>query len=76
MDRVIWFLEKQQDLLVCEIRKADDDAVYEFEIADSHGPTTHRFDSPRDLIAKYLHEQARLMREGWRPSAGNIASLE
>ena len=25
---VIWFLEKQDDLLVCEIRKADDETVY------------------------------------------------
>jgi len=73
---VIWFLEKQDDLLVCEIRKTDDDTLYEFEIADAHGPTTHRFDSPRDLIAKYLTEQSRLMAEGWHPRAGNIDALE
>ena len=45
---VVWFLEKQDDLLVCEIRKADDETTYEFEIADAQGPTTHRFDSPED----------------------------
>lgn len=73
---MIWFLEKQDDLLVCEIRKADDDSAYEFEIADAQGPTTHRFASPGDLIAKYLNEQARLMSEGWRPRAGNIDGLE
>ena len=73
---MVWFLEKQDDLLVCEIRKADDEKTYEFEIADAEGPTTHRFDSPTDLIAKYLTEQSRLMAAGWRPRAGNIEALE
>jgi hypothetical protein len=73
---VIWFYEKQEAILVCEIRKADDKMTYEFEIADSRGPTTQRFDSPRELIAAYLSEQSRLQAEGWRPSAGNLASLE
>ena len=73
---MVWFLEKQDDLLVCEIRKTDDETTYEFEIADSQGPVTHRFDSPTELIAKYLTEQARLMADGWRPSAGNIEALE
>jgi hypothetical protein len=74
---VIWFYEKQDDLLVCEIRRAEDDqSAFEFEIADSKGPTTHRFGSAKELIAKYLEEQARLMREGWRPNAGNLAILE
>jgi hypothetical protein len=66
---MVWFLEKQDDLLVCEIRKADNESTYEFEIADAQTPTTYRFDSPKELIAKYLNEQARLMKEGWRPKA-------
>jgi hypothetical protein len=73
---VIWFYEKQDDLLVCEIRKAEDETIYEFEIADSHGPTTHRFDSPKDLITKFLNEQSRLTADGWRPCAGNVTGLE
>jgi len=73
---VIWFYEKQDAILVCEIRKAGDQMTYEFEIADSHGPTTQRFGSPKELIAGYLSEQSRLQAEGWRPSAGNITSLE
>jgi hypothetical protein len=74
---MIWFFEKQDSLLVCEIRKTEDDTPsYEFEIADSNGPTTHRFASPADLIAKYLNEQTRLLADGWRPRAANIESLE
>jgi hypothetical protein len=76
-DAVIWFFEKEADLLVCEIRRpADDQPGYEFEIASADGPTTHKFDSPRELIVKYLAEQRRLMSDGWRPRAGDIDRLE
>ena len=73
---VIWFLEKKDDLLVCEIRRAADASGYEFEIADATGPKTIRCHTPQELIAKYLHEHSRLMRAGWRPRAGNSASLD
>lgn len=74
---MIWFLEKQDDLLVCEIRRVDDNAeVYEFEIADATGPRTMRFTSPKELIARYLAEHSRLMAQGWRPRAGNVTALE
>lgn len=77
MPAVIWFLEKQDDLLVCEIRRAEDDqTAFEFEIADSKGPTTHRFGTPQELITKYLDEQKRLINEGWRPKAGDLECLE
>jgi hypothetical protein len=74
---VIWFLEKQEALLVCEIRRAEEDAaVFEFEIAGAKGPKTLRFDSPKELITAYLEEQSRLMAEGWRPRVGNVTALE
>ena len=74
---VIWFLERQDDRLVCEIRRAEDDeSVYEFEIADATGPKTLRFESPKELIAKYLEEHSRLAAVGWRPRAGNVNALE
>jgi hypothetical protein len=67
---VVWFLEKGTELLVCEIRlAAGDQHRYEFEIADAGGPKTRQFDSPSDLIANYLTEQARLIKDGWRPRA-------
>ena len=73
---VIWFLEKKNDLLVCEIRRAPACDGYEFEIADAAGPTTIHCQTPTELIARYLHEHTRLMRNGWRPRAGNISGLE
>ena len=67
---MIWFFEKDTDLLVCEIRRAaDDGSRYEFEIADAEGPRTQRFDSPAELIQNYLSAQARLIKDGWRPRA-------
>jgi hypothetical protein len=67
---VVWFFEKDSDLLICEIRRAADEQLgYEFEIAEATGPKTQRFDSASDLIANYLTEQARLIKAGWRPRA-------
>ena len=72
---MIWFFERESSLIVCEIRRAaDDDDTFEFEMADAEGPTTRRFDSPKDLIATYLDEQSRLLAQGWRPR--NASTLE
>ena len=73
---VIWFLEKQDDLMVCEIRRSAGTAGYEFEIAGASGPRTIQCGTPKELIAKYLDEHARLMRDGWRPRAGSAANPE
>lgn len=65
---MVWFFERESSLIICEIRRAaDDEAQFEFEIADAAGPTTLRFESPTELIAKYLDEQTRLLSQGWRP---------
>jgi hypothetical protein len=74
---MIWFLEKQDHLLVCEIRRSTgSETGYDFEIAGATGPTTMHCDSPTELIKKYLTEHSRLMRDGWRPRAGNVTALE
>ena len=73
---MIWFLERQDDLLVCEIRRATGAPGYEFEIADASGPNTFHCQSPQELIAKYLAMHSRLMRDGWRPRAGTAAPPE
>jgi hypothetical protein len=74
---MVWFFERNSDLLICEIRRADDaDAVYEFEVAAGDGrPRTRRFNSPTELIDTYLREQAQLRAQGWRPRASDIAVL-
>jgi hypothetical protein len=65
---VIWFLERESELIICEIRRAaDNEETFELEVAEATGPTTRRFDSAHELIATYLGEQTRLMAQGWRP---------
>lgn len=70
-----WFLEKGTDLLICEIRRADDEGAFEFEVAGPRGPRTQRYATPSDLISGYLHEQTQLRKEGWRPRPGEVAVL-
>lgn len=73
---MIWFLERNSDLLICEIRHSADGPAYEFEIAPSQGPPeTLRFACPKELIHEYLHKQTQLQQQGWRPRIGGIAAL-
>ena len=68
-----WFMERGTDLLVCEIRRADNDPYYEFEIVATSGtPDTHRFRSPTDLIDTYLKAQSQLRALGWRPRGADL----
>jgi hypothetical protein len=74
---MIWFLERNTDLLICEIRHSSDGPAYEFEIAASQGPPdTQRFASAADLIQGYLRKQTVLQAQGWRPRIGEIQALE
>jgi hypothetical protein len=74
---MIWFLERNSDLVICEIRRTEDaDPAYEFEVAATDAPPrTRRFNSPSELIDGYLREQAQLRAQGWRPRASDIAVL-
>jgi hypothetical protein len=70
-------MERESDLLICEIRRAEDASVYEFEVAPPSGPPqTRRFASATELIDQYLRTQTTLVTEGWRPRIGDIAVLE
>ena len=74
---VIWFMEREDALIVCEIRRAaDNEEAFEFEIADGESPKTQRFDSASELIAKYLDEQSRLMAQGYRPRTLTAEELD
>lgn len=73
---MIWFLERNSDLLICEIRHCADAAAYEFEIVATEGPPdSQRFTSAAELIQSYLRTQTLLQAEGWRPRLGDIAAL-
>jgi hypothetical protein len=65
---MVWVLERNNDVLKCEIRQATNSADYEFEVVSKRGPTeTSRFGSPTELIAGYLRRQNALHAQGWRP---------
>jgi hypothetical protein len=73
---MIWFFERESDLLICEIRHSPEGAMYEFEMAPPAGPAqTRRYTSPSELIAQYLHTQMTLKAQGWRPKAGDLEML-
>jgi hypothetical protein len=65
---MIWFLERESDLLICEIRRSTQGESYEFEVAPSAGPPdTRSYTSARELIDHYLRTQMTLKSQGWRP---------
>jgi hypothetical protein len=73
---MIWFFEKNTDLMICEIRHSPDGPAYEFEIAPAAGPPeTRRFSSASELLQEYLRKQSALQAQGWRPRLGDINVL-
>lgn len=73
---MVWFLERDAELMICEIRHAGESEAYEFEVAPSEGPVeTHRFSSPSALIDNYLRTQVALQAQGWRPRMTDIEAL-
>jgi hypothetical protein len=74
---MIWFLERESDLLTCEIRRTAEGEAYEFEVSPAEGPPqTRQYTSPRELIDQYLHMLMTLRAQGWRPKAGEIAESD
>jgi hypothetical protein len=73
---MVWLMERNSDLLVCEIRHAPEGQAYEFEVASRSGvPETRQYTSARALIEEYLRTQTTLQAQGWRPKATEVASL-
>ncbi len=73
---MVWFLERDAEVMICEIRRAPESEAYEFEVASSDGPPrTHRFSSPSALIDDYLRTQVALQAQGWRPRMSDIEAL-
>lgn len=73
---MIWFMQRETELMICEIRRAEAGRLYEFELSPSIGPAhTERYESAGQLIHEYLRAQTRLKAQGWRPQLGDIDSL-
>ena len=65
---VTWMLQRNNDVLTCEIRQAADSSDYEFAVASTRGRAdTVRFRSATELIDGYLRWQSALRGHGWRP---------
>jgi hypothetical protein len=70
---MVWFLERDRELMVCEIRQATDRPEYEFELAPREGKAeTLRFSSARELLEEYPRRHNQLLAEGWRPRVADI----
>jgi hypothetical protein len=71
--RMVWFLERGESRLVCEIRRIDNSDTYEFELGPEGQPAeTVQFASPSQLIDAYLRRQSALQADGWRPRAADV----
>jgi hypothetical protein len=67
---MVWLLERNNEVLTCEIRQAKNSTDYVFEVASHRGPVeTWRFLTPTDLINGFLRKQTTLQAQGWRPRA-------
>jgi len=64
---MIWFLEKEADLMACEVRRSAD-GEYVYEVTEPGGEVrVQRFDRATPFLDGYLREQQELRRQGWRP---------
>lgn len=64
---MLWFLEKDAELIACEVRKAADGS-YVYEVTGPEGDIrVQRFDDATPLLNGYLREQQELRKNGWRP---------
>jgi hypothetical protein len=65
---MFWFLERQAEVLICEIRHAPDGPEFELSIAAPGIPErVERFDQPNVLIERWLTCQRELRSMGWTP---------
>ena len=65
---MLWFLERETEVLICEIRRAHDSDEYELAIMAPGVPERiERFDRPNVVIDHWLRTQHELQSMGWRP---------
>ncbi len=65
---MLWFLERESELLVCEVRQADTGPEFELAVRKVGEPEQiERFEEPTRLIEEWLSRQQELREAGWRP---------
>ena len=65
---MVWLLQRNNEILTCEIREGERPRQYEFEVASSAVPPRRCASTRRPiLIDSYLRWQTALRAQGWRP---------
>ncbi len=65
---MVWFLERKSEVLVCEVRQAEDGPEFELALRKlGEAEQIQRFEEPTRLIEEWLARQQALHRAGWRP---------
>lgn len=65
---MLWFLERELEVLVCEVRQAANGPEFELALRKLGEPEQiERFDEPTRLIEEWLARQQELRKAGWRP---------
>lgn len=65
---MLWFLERQSEVLICEIRHASDGTDFELAISAPGIPERiERFERPAALIDRWIACQHELRLRGWKP---------
>jgi hypothetical protein len=67
---MLWFLERESQTLICEVRQAEDGDDFELAVRTPGQPEhVERFAEPTVLIDTLVQRQMQLHLDGWRPKA-------
>ena len=65
---MVWFLERESEVLVCELRHVNEGDHFEFAMRSPGQPeTVERFSEPTRVLETLLARQRHLYQAGWRP---------
>jgi hypothetical protein len=65
---MLWFLERESETLICEVRQAGDGDDFELAVRTPGQPEhVERFAEPTVLIETLVLRQQQLHKDGWRP---------
>jgi len=65
---MLWFMERESEVLVCEVRQADFGPEFELAVRKQGEPEQiERFEEPTRLLEEWLSRLQQLRQAGWRP---------